>query len=93
MLSLHVPAVEEFGRRQTWLANPEMMSYNSDWDITYPGYDRATGCIDWPESEWPAFEARLALPPTRQGYYYVREVDTDQFHRAHPLLGGPGWDR
>jgi RimJ/RimL family protein N-acetyltransferase len=79
MLSLHAPTIDEFGVRQRWLADPEMMSYNAQWDLTYPGYDLVTGCIDWPESDWPAFQARLALSPEWQGYYYVLDTDTDQF--------------
>lgn len=88
MLSLHVPTVAEFSVRQAWLADPEMMSYNADWNIDHPGYDRATGCVDWPESDWPAFQARLALPPAHQGYYYVRDTGTDQFiGHVHYLVG------
>lgn len=79
MLNLHVPTVDEFGVRQAWLADPEMMSYNAGWAIDHPAYDRATGCIDWPKTEWPAFQTRLALPLARQGYYYVLDTDTDQF--------------
>lgn len=56
-----------------------MMAFNADWDVNYPGYDRATGCIDWPESRWPAFEARLELPARRQGYFQVLDTDTDTF--------------
>ncbi len=51
--------------RQAWLADPEMMADNASWDVTHPGYDPTTGCIDWPESEWPAFEARLRLVARR----------------------------
>ncbi|MCV2395350.1 GNAT family N-acetyltransferase [Actinotalea sp. M2MS4P-6] len=91
MLSIHAPTIEEFGIRQAWLADPVMMSYNADWDITYPGYDRTTGCIDWPESDWPTFQTRLALPPARQGYYYVLDTDMDQFiGHIHYLVGPDG---
>ena len=31
------------------------------------------------ESEWNAFAERLALPPRRQGYYYVLDTDTGEF--------------
>jgi GNAT superfamily N-acetyltransferase len=79
VLEFHVPTPEEFRVRQAWLADPEMMAYNADWDVSYPGYDRATGCIDWPESQWPAFEARLRLPAGRQGYFYVLDTETGAF--------------
>lgn len=57
------------------MADPEFMAYNAGWDVSYPGYDRATGCIDWPESQWAAFEERLHLPADRQGYFYVRGTE------------------
>lgn len=71
-VELHVPSRSELGVRQQWLSDPETMAYNAGWDVRYAGYDPTTGCIDWPESEWSEFEARLRLPATRQGYYYVR---------------------
>jgi RimJ/RimL family protein N-acetyltransferase len=74
VLEFHVPSRAEFHLRQAWMADPEFMSYNSDWDVSCPGYDRVTGCIDWPESQWAAFEARLRLPADRQGYFYVRDT-------------------
>lgn len=79
VLSLHVPTIAEFSVRRAWLTDPEMMSYNAGWSIRHPGYDPASGCIDWPESDWSAFQARLALPPARQGFYYIRDTDTDEF--------------
>lgn len=79
MLELHVPSRAELVVRQRWLADPEMMAFNAHWDLTHPGYDAATGCIDWPEREWPAFEARLRLPVERQGYFYVRDTSTGAF--------------
>lgn len=82
-LRLHVPTRNEFGIRQGWLADPEMMSFNAHQVIAHPGYDPATGCIAWLESEWDAFEDRLALPPSAQGYFYVRDVDKGYVGHAH----------
>lgn len=79
MLRLHVPSPEEFTIRQAWLLDPEMMAYNAGWPISYAGYNPATGCIDWPEGAWPAFEARLARPASEQGYYFVQEDETSEF--------------
>ncbi|WP_448630966.1 GNAT family N-acetyltransferase [Cellulomonas soli] len=77
-VELHVPSRPELGIRQLWLRDPEMMSYNAGWDVRYAGYDPITGCIDWPESEWSEFEARLRIPASQQGYYFVRDADDDQ---------------
>ena len=81
---LHPPRPDEFGVRQRWLSDPEMMAYNIGWNIAHPGYHADTGCIDWPESEWPQFAARLARPASQQGYFYVRDdltgVDLGHVH-------------
>ncbi len=79
MLELHVPTRAELGVRQQWLSDPGFMAYNAGWDVSYPGYDRVTGCIEWPESQWDAFVERLALPADRQGYFYVRDCETGAF--------------
>jgi len=74
--------------RQAWLADPEMMAYNARWNVNYPGYDPITGCIDWPETEWSAFEARLQLPAERQGYFYVLDTAMGAFiGHAHYEVG------
>ena len=74
-----IPSPEEFTIRQAWLFDPEMMAYNAGWPLSYAGYNPATGCIDWPEGAWPAFEARLARPASEQGYYFVQEDETSEF--------------
>lgn len=87
MLEFHVPTRAEFGVRQTWMSDPELMAYNAGWDVSHHGYDRDTGCIEWPESEWDAFAERLALPADRQGYFYVRDTDTGEFvGHAHYMI-------
>lgn len=73
MIDFHVPARAEFRVRQQWLSDPAFMAYNAGWDVSHPGYDRETGCIAWPESEWDVFAERLALGADRQGYYYLRD--------------------
>ena len=55
------------------------MSYNAGWEVSHPGYDRVTGCIEWPDREWDAFAERLALPADRHGYFYVRDSATGAF--------------
>ena len=61
------------------MLDPEMMSYNAGWPISHAGYDPTTGCIDWPEQDWPAFERRLAMPASKQGYFYVEDDRTGEF--------------
>ena len=79
MLRLHVPSLEEFAVRRGWLLDPEMMSFNAGWQITHAGYDPISGCVDWPAEEWPAFERRLAMPASEQGYFYVQDGEAGEF--------------
>ena len=62
--------------RRAWLVDPQMMAYNARWNVNYPGYDPVNGCIDWPETQWSAFEARLQQPAERQGHFYVLDTTT-----------------
>lgn len=75
-LSLRIPERAEFATRQAWLADPDFMSYNAGWSIDFPGYDVGTGCVDWPESQWDAFEERLRRPQDEQGYHFVIDLLT-----------------
>lgn len=61
------------------MLDPQMMSYNAGWQIPHAGYDSTTGCIDWPEEDWPVFERRLAMPASEQGYFYVEDDQTGEF--------------
>lgn len=68
-----------------------MMSFNAGWLLPHAGYDAATGCIDWTESAWPEFESRLARPASQQGYFYVRDDQTDTFiGHVHYEVGDDG---
>ena len=51
-VTLHMPGVREMDYRQKLLAQPETMSYNAGLDLEAEGYDPATGCIDFPMSDW-----------------------------------------
>lgn len=91
MIELVVPGRADFAVRQRWLADPQMMSFNAGWEVRHPGYDKATGCIVWDETEWDAFEARLALPADRQGYFYLREIASGEpVGHVHYLVDDDG---
>ena len=37
-LELYVPRLEELWFKQKMESDPDTMSYNRDWDVSYPGY-------------------------------------------------------
>ena len=51
-LKLHVPGLREMDYRRRLLAQPETMAYNRGQPVDAPGHDVATGCIDFPMSDW-----------------------------------------
>ncbi len=88
MLRLHRPRREELPIRQGWLADPDLMAYNAGWDVSFPGYDPATGCIDWPEPMWEGFvEAYLAADPARAGYWYLHLDGVPVGHAHYRIVG------
>ena len=74
-LKLHVPAPSELGFRQRLMADPATMAYNrgcAPWDGCHP----ETGCIDFPESDWPEwYDYFIGNEPERWYAYIVRGDD------------------
>lgn len=75
-LHLHIPTLPEMAYRQKLQQDPATMSYNAGYDLSFPGYHKDTGCIDFPESEWEADFAWLVGNEPEQFYaYIVRNAD------------------
>ena len=51
-MELVIPKLEEYDYEQYLEEDPDTMSYNAGYDVTYSGYHYDTGCIDFPESKW-----------------------------------------
>lgn len=78
-LKLHVPGIRDMAYRQSWLADPATMSYNRSQDPNIEGYDAATGCIDFPVSDWRCWrEVWLWREPERFSAYLLDE-ETGEF--------------
>ena len=52
MTELSIPKLEELWFRRKMMTDPTTMSYNVNWDVSYDGYHKDTGCIDFPQSQW-----------------------------------------
>lgn len=75
-LSLTVPALSELGYRQALLSQPDTMSYNRGYQLDFPGYDSATGCIAFPKEQWADWYARwVGREPERYYAYLCRKAD------------------
>lgn len=71
-LELYIPKLEDLWFRQKMMADPETMSYNANWDVSYGGYHQDTGCIDFPESEWADWYAGMMNREPDCFYAYIR---------------------
>ena len=69
-ISLHIPEYSEIWYRRQLLADPDTMSYNKGCNISFEGYDKATGCIDFPEDKWQEWH-RLWTSQIDRFYYYI----------------------
>lgn len=71
-LELYIPKLDELWFYQQMMADPATMSYNANWDVSYPGYHRDTGCIDFPREEWDEWYAWMVGQEPERFYAYIR---------------------
>lgn len=75
-LELYIPKLEELWFYQKMLSDPETMSYNANWDVTYEGYHKDTGCIDFPRTAWASWYTQwIGNEPARFYAYIKRKSD------------------
>lgn len=64
--------------RQAMLCDPETMSYNAGYEVSYLGYHYNTGCIDFKKENWESwFNTKLKNPNFY--YAYILDVETKKF--------------
>ena len=75
-LYLHIPAYEELWYRRKIMQDSDTMNYNKGYDLNLNDYDKATGCIDFPETKWADWYTYfIGQEPHRFYAYIVRESD------------------
>lgn len=47
-LYFYIPAIEELTYCQKIMSQPDTMDYNKGYDVSFEGYHKDTGCIDFP---------------------------------------------
>lgn len=86
-LSLYVPKLEELWYSRQLLADPATMDYNKGYQLPFTGYDAATGCLEFPESEWADWHANWVGQQPKRFYAYLQRQDGTwvgnvNFHQA-----------
>lgn len=51
-IELIVPKLNMYKYEQKLESDPNTMSYNAGYNVTYSGYHYDTGCIDFPKEKW-----------------------------------------
>ena len=59
-ISLYIPRLEDLWYEAKLQSDPNTMSYNAGYDVSYFGYHYDTGCIDFPKERWEeVYDKRL----------------------------------
>ncbi len=78
-LELYVPKPEELWFRQQMMSDPETMSYNAGWDVSYNGYHEETGCVDFPKADWAEwYDCWIGHEPERF-YAYIKRCSDGEW--------------
>ena len=76
-LELVVPKLEDYWYEKRCLEDPQTMSYNAGYDVSYYGYHYDTGCIDFPEERWQlSFDKRVN---ENKYFAYLKDTTTGEF--------------
>ena len=51
-LKLVIPKLNQYYYEQKLESDPNTMSYNAGYDVSYYGYNYDTGCIEFPKEKW-----------------------------------------
>ena len=76
---LYVPKIEELTYRQKIMSQPDTMSYNKGYDISFDGYDKNTGCIDFPKSKWSNWYSYMVNNKPKCFYAYIVKKEDNTF--------------
>ena len=71
---LVIPKIDDLWYREQCMADPNTMSYNAGYDVSYAGYHYDTGCIDFPEDKW---EDWYNTKMTKPNFYYAYILDEE----------------
>lgn len=75
-LYLYIPSFDDLWYRQRIMSDPDTMSYNKGYDLHIEGYDKTTGCIEFPECKWNSWYNKfIGRAPERYYAYIVRKED------------------
>ena len=76
-IELYIPKLEDYWYEAKVQSDPDSMSYNAGYDVSYFGYHYDTGCIDFPEEKWEeTYNKRIN---DNKFFAYVKDNDLNEF--------------
>ncbi|MBO5475588.1 MAG: GNAT family N-acetyltransferase [Bacilli bacterium] len=76
-ISLYIPRLEDYWYEAKLQSDPNTMSYNAGYDVSYFGYHYDTGCIDFPKEKWEeVYNKRIN---ENKFFAYIKDNDLDEF--------------
>ncbi len=76
-LSLYIPQLEDYWYEEKIQSDPNTMSYNAGYDVSYFGYHYDTGCIDFPKEKWEeVYNKRIS---EKRFFAYIKDNNLDEF--------------
>lgn len=76
-IELYIPKLVDYWYEAKVQSDPDSMSYNAGYDVSYFGYHYDTGCIDFPEEKWEeTYNKRIN---DNKYFAYVKDNDLNEF--------------
>ena len=76
-IELYIPELKDYWYEQKIQSDPDTMSYNSGYDVSYNGYHYDTGCIDFPKERWE--EVYNKRKNENRSFFYILDNDINEF--------------
>lgn len=78
-LYLHIPKPDELWYRRKIMEDPGTMNYNKGYDLDFDGYDKATGCIAFPQHKWAGWYDYFINKEPERFYAYIAIEPDEEF--------------
>ena len=76
-LEIYIPKLEDYWYEQKIQSDPDTMSYNAGWNVSYDGYHYDTGCIDFPKDKWEdTFNKRIN---ENKFFAYLKDTSINEY--------------
>jgi len=76
-ISLYIPKLEDYWYEEKIESDPDTMSYNAGYDVSYYGYHYDTGCIDFPKERWQSTYDRRVNE--KRYFAYIKDNDINDY--------------